>query len=208
MSERRIRPRTLENAFVRLEPHANEHREGLRAAAAGDAALFAYMPADISGSAFDRWFDWTSRVNDGAGELAFTVRRKADERIVGSTRYLNVELAHRRVEIGHTWYAREVWGGTVNPSCKFLLMRFAFDELELNRVELKCDARNKRLRAAILKLGTREEGTLRKHMVMPDGFVRDTVYFSVVADEWPAVSGALTRRLKGLERLRSLVKSQ
>jgi len=199
VSEKRIPPKTLENAFVHLEPHRDEHREGLRAAAAGDAALFAYMPADISGSAFDRWFDWTSRVSDGARELAFTVLRRADGRIVGSTRFLNIELAHKRVEIGHTWYAREAWGGAVNPSCKLLLMQFGFEDLELNRVELKCDARNARSRAAILKLGAKEEGTLRRHMVTFDGFVRDTVYFSVVAEEWPAVRDGLQQRLEGFD---------
>jgi RimJ/RimL family protein N-acetyltransferase len=195
VSDACIPAETLENAAVRLEPHAEEHRDGLRAAAAGDADLFAYMPADISGSAFDRWFDWTSRVSDGVRELAYTVRQQADGRIVGSTRFLNIELAHRRVEIGHTWYARDVWGGAVNPSCKFLLMQFGFEALKLNRIELKCDARNSRSRAAILKLGAKEEGTLRKHMVTSNGFVRDTVYFSVVADEWNDVKATLLRRL-------------
>lgn len=190
-----IDARPLENAHVRLEPHAEAHREGLRAAAAGDAALFAYMPADISGGGFDRWFDWTTSVSDGKRELALSVRRRSDGRIVGSTRFLNIELAHKRVEIGHTWYARDAWGGAVNPSCKYLLFQFGFDDLKLNRIELKCDARNARSRAAIAKLGAREEGTLRRHMVMFDGYVRDTVYFGVIADEWPAVRDGLERRL-------------
>ena len=190
-----IDARPLENAHVRLEPHAEAHRAGLREAAAGDAALFAYMPADISGGGFDRWFDWTKSVNDGKRELAFSVRRRSDGRIVGSTRYLNIELAHKRVEIGHTWYARDAWGGAVNPSCKYLLFQFGFEDLKLNRIELKCDARNARSRAAIAKLGAREEGTLRRHMVTFDGFVRDTVYFSVLAEEWPAVRDRLMQRL-------------
>ena len=193
----RIVAKALENGFVRLEPHAAPHRDGLRAAAAGDTALFAYMPADISGGGFDRWFDWTTSVSTGERELAFTVRRLSDGRIVGSTRYLNIELAHKRVEIGHTWYARDAWGGAVNPSCKFLLFQFGFEDLKLNRVELKCDARNARSRAAIAKLGAREEGTLRRHMVMFDGYVRDTVYFSVLAEEWPAVRAGLEKRLAG-----------
>ena len=195
MRETRIEAKRLENKHVCLEPHAEAQREGLRAAAADDAALFSFMPADISGRGFDRWFDWTSGVSDGKHELAFTVRRKGDGRIVGSTRYLNIELAHRRVEIGHTWYARDVWGGAVNPSCKYLLFSYAFDTLNFNRVELKCDARNTRSRAAILKLGAQEEGTLRRHMVTYDGFVRDTVYFSLVADEWPQARANLERRL-------------
>lgn len=194
-----IEARVLENRFVRLEPHGETHREGLRAAAKGDPALFAYMPADLSGGAFDRWFDWTTGVSDGKRELAFTVVRLADGRIAGSTRYLNIEIAHRRMEIGHTWYARDSWGGTVNPSCKYLLFGYAFDTLKFNRVELKCDARNTRSRAAILKLGALEEGTLRKHMVTYDGFIRDTVYFSVVAEEWPRVRAGLESRLAGMQ---------
>lgn len=103
------------------------------------------------------------------------------------------------MEIGHTWYARDSWGGTVNPSCKYLLFSYAFDTLKFNRVELKCDARNTRSRAAILKLGALEEGTLRKHMVTYDGFIRDTVYFSVVAEEWPRVRAGLESRLAGMQ---------
>ncbi|MCE9522927.1 MAG: GNAT family N-acetyltransferase [Alphaproteobacteria bacterium] len=190
-----IQTKVLENKFVRLEPHAEAHRDGLRAAAKADAPLFAFMPADISGSHFDRWFDWTASVSDGKRELAFSVIDTKADRIVGSTRYLNIELPHKRVEIGHTFYARDSWGGVVNPSCKSLLFAFAFDDLKLNRVELKCDARNSRSRAAILKLGAKEEGTLRQHMIMSDGFVRDTVYFSVVATEWPSVMTQLQRRI-------------
>ena len=195
MSIKRIEGKVLENRFVRLEPHEEGHRAGLREAARADSSLFAYMPADISGTAFDRWFDWTTSISDGGRELAFTVRRIADGAIVGSTRFLNIELAHRRVEIGHTWYHRAAWGGVVNPSAKFLLFSFGFDDLSLNRIELKCDARNARSRAAILKLGASEEGTLRRHMVLSDGFVRDTVYFSVLKDEWPHVRDGLERRL-------------
>jgi RimJ/RimL family protein N-acetyltransferase len=195
MHAKSIEAKVLENRFVRLEPHAEAHRAGLREAAHGDSDLFAYMPADISGGAFDRWFDWTTSVNDGRKELVFTVRRRADDAIVGSTRFLNIELAHKRVEIGHTWYRRDVWGGAINPSCKCLLFAFGFDDLGFNRIELKCDARNARSRAAILKLGATEEGTLRRHMVMFDGHVRDTVYFSVLKEEWPGVRASLERRL-------------
>lgn len=195
MNAKLIEAKTLENELVRLEPHAEAHRAGLREAARGDTDLFAYMPADISGNAFERWFDWTTSVSDGRKELVFTVRRLADDAIVGSTRFLNIELAHKRVEIGHTWYRRDVWGGAVNPSCKFLLFAFGFDEVGLNRIELKCDARNARSRAAILKLGATEEGTLRRHMVMSDGYVRDTVYFSVLKEEWPQVRRGLEHRL-------------
>jgi RimJ/RimL family protein N-acetyltransferase len=195
VSERAIEAKCLENRLIRLEPHAGAHREGQRGAALNDSDLFAYMPADLSGNQFDRWFDWTSTISDGRRELAFSVRRQSDGRLVGSTRFLNIELAHKRAEIGHTWYERSAWGSTVKPSCKYLLMEFAFEQLDLNRVELKCDARNLRSRQAILKLGATQEGTLRKHMVMFDGFVRDTIYFSVLKDEWSQVKAGLLHRL-------------
>jgi RimJ/RimL family protein N-acetyltransferase len=191
----RVEPVVLENAFVRLEPVDEPHRQGLRAAAKGDTPLFDYMPMDLSGDGFDRWFDWSRSVSDGRHELAFAVVRKSDGRIVGSTRYLNIDVANKRLEIGHTWYARDTWSSAVNPSCKFLLFEHSFEALGWNRVELKCDARNKRSRAAILKLGAKEEGTLRKHMVLRDGYVRDTIYFSVVADEWPSVRNVLRQRI-------------
>ncbi|MEQ1752566.1 MAG: GNAT family protein [Micropepsaceae bacterium] len=195
MSENRILPKLLEIDCIRLEPHAEAHREGLRQAAHNDAALFAYMPADLSGKGFDRWFDWTTGISDGKREMAWTVTDGQTGRIVGSTRYLNIELPHKRVEIGHTWYTRDAWGSLTNPSCKYLLLQFGFEELALNRIELKCDARNKRSCAAILKLGAREEGTLRSHMVMSDGYVRDTIYFSVLKAEWPLVKQSLLRRI-------------
>lgn len=194
----RVEPVVLQNAFVRLEPVDEAHREGLRLAARGDAALFDYMPVDLSGGDFDRWFDWSKKVSDGRHELAFTVIQKSDNRIVGSTRYLNIDAADKRLEIGHTWYARDTWSTAINPSCKFLLFEYGFEVLQWNRVELKCDARNTRSRAAILKLGAKEEGTLRKHMILRDGFVRDTVYFSIVAEEWPNVRERLSARIEQL----------
>jgi RimJ/RimL family protein N-acetyltransferase len=191
----KVEPVVLENAFVRLEPVEEPHREGLRGAAKGDTPLFDYMPMDLSGDDFDGWFDWSKGASDGRHERVFTVVRKPDNRIVGSTRYLNIDGANKRLEIGHTWYARDTWSSAVNPSCKFLLFAHAFEALKWNRVELKCDARNNRSRAAILKLGAKEEGTLRQHMILRDGYVRDTIYFSVVAAEWPGVRGALHNRI-------------
>jgi len=111
------------------------------------------------------------------------------------TRYLNIEEPHRKLEIGSTWYEPSVWAGAVNPECKLLLMRHAFERLGFNRVEYKTDLRNARSRAAILKLGAKQEGILRKHMIMADGHVRDSVYFSVIDEEWPGVKAGLEKRL-------------
>ena len=123
------------------------------------------------------------------------MRRLDDNALVGSTRYLAIEPAHRRLEIGHTWYAPSEWGGQVNPACKLALLRHAFETLGFNRVELKTDNRNLRSQTAIAKLGAVREGVFRAHMVRRDGTLRDSVYFSIVKSEWPAVRDRLTRRL-------------
>ncbi len=193
-----VAPVTLEGRFVRLEPLEERHRAGLRAVT-DDTAIWQYSPVDANGGPFDRWMDtWVDRslaVQGGGKDLVFVARRLKDDRIVGSTRYLNIEPSHHRLEIGSTWYVADARGTEVNPECKLLLMTHAFDALGAYRVELKCDARNVHSRAAIAKLGAKEEGTLRRHMMLGDGFVRDTVYFSVLDREWPSVSEGLERRL-------------
>jgi RimJ/RimL family protein N-acetyltransferase len=184
----------LEAAGVRLEPIAEAHREGLRAVAQAPE-IWAHMPAPAMGEAFDLWFDASVRIAAAGVEAVWVVRAPHNGALVGSTRYLNIEAAHARVEIGHTWYAPSVWAGVVNPACKFALMQYGFVELGLNRIELKTDIRNTRSQAAIGKLGAKREGVFRAHMIRPDGSLRDTVYFSVVRDEWPAVSEGLRARL-------------
>jgi RimJ/RimL family protein N-acetyltransferase len=192
-----MRPETplLENAYVRLEPLAEAHREGLRWAAGSEADLFQYMPADLTGAGFDAWMDWSL---NRPTEMVWTVIERATNLAAGSTRYLNVELAHKRVEIGYTWYSRRCWGGPVNPSCKFLLFQYGFEVLGLNRVELKTDARNARSRQAIARLGAKQEGIFRRHMVVQEGHIRDTVYFSLIAEEWPAAKAGLLARLSAI----------
>lgn len=189
-----MRPNTpvLENDFVRMEPLAEAHREGLRWAAGSEPDLFQFMPADLTGAGFDGWMDWSLSRD---AEMVWTVVERATNLIAGSTRYLNVELAHKRVEIGYTWYSRRCWGGPVNPSCKFLLFQYGFETLGLNRIELKTDARNARSRQAIARLGAKQEGIFRRHMVVQNGHIRDTVYFSLIAEEWPKARDGLLARL-------------
>lgn len=183
----------MEGRFVRLEALRPDHRESLRAAAA-DPAIWTFLPLDASGSEFDGWFDSSIKLHTTGAHLVFAVRRLDTGAIIGSTRYMCIESAHRRVEIGFTWYAALAHGGRVNPECKFLLLTYAF-EAGANRVELKTDARNEHSRAAIAKLGAREEGILRAHMVVRGGVIRDSVYFSVIRSEWPQVRQGLEARL-------------
>jgi RimJ/RimL family protein N-acetyltransferase len=126
--------------------------------------------------------------------ITFAVRRLADGALVGSTSFLNIVPEHERVEIGSTWYAPEAQATAVNPEAKYLLFGHAF-AAHYNRVELKTDSKNDRSRAAMKKMGATEEGTLRAHMWVPQGYYRDSVYFSVLAAEWPVVRAKLEARL-------------
>lgn len=121
----------------------------------------------------------------------FAVRHLPTGRLAGSTRYMNIERAHKRLEIGSTWYGLEFQRTAVNTETKLLLLTHAFEELQVNRVELKTDARNERSQQAMLRLGAKFEGTLRSHMITSTGYVRDTVYFSILRTEWPAVRAHL-----------------
>ncbi len=138
---------------------------------------------------------WVAARLFGPDQRAFVVVRNTDGAIVGSSSYMDIQPAHKHVEIGSTWYAAEARGTAVNPESKLLLLTHAFESLGCVRVTLKCDGRNERSQRAIAKLGATREGVLRKHRIQPDGFVRDTVYFSILPDEWPLVRERLRARL-------------
>jgi RimJ/RimL family protein N-acetyltransferase len=138
---------------------------------------------------FDRWFDDAIAAS---AEVPFAV--VVDGREVGSTRYLNFAPEHRRVEIGWTWLRRSEWGTGANVETKFLLLEHAFERHGLQRVEFKTDARNQQTRGALLALGARFEGIFRKHMILPSG-PRDSAWYGVTEDDWPAVKERLTERI-------------
>jgi len=189
-----IRAVALEAFGVRLEPLAEHHRAGL-ARAADAPEIWDHMPLSGQGDGFDRWFDAALAVGRTGEEAVWAVRTLHDQALVGGTRFLAIVAAHRRVELGHTWYAPAVWGSFVNPACKFALLAYAFEDLGLNRVEFKTDNLNLRSQAAIAKLGAVCEGVFRAHMVRRDGSLRDSVYYSITRDDWPAVREGLRRRL-------------
>lgn len=184
----------LTGSRVRLEPLAEPHREALRAAA-DDERLWAHTLTNARGAGFDAWFADALAERDAGRRAPFAVRRLADAQLLGSTSYLDINLPHKRIEIGSTWYLPSVWGTAVNPECKLLLLAHAFEVLGVNRVALITDARNERSQAAIAKLGAVREGILRSHMITQGGRVRDTVVFSIIAAEWPAVRAGLSARL-------------
>jgi N-acetyltransferase len=182
---------------VVLEPLAEEHAGELYVAATQDPRIWEWLDPDASASpaAFGAWFGAAVDAARRGDEVPFAVRDRRAGVLVGSTRYLALVPEHRRLEIGWTWYAPAVWGTGVNVECKLLLLGHAFERLGCSRVELKTDARNERSRAAILALGATFEGIFRKHMHQRYG-VRDTAWYSVVDDEWPAVKSRLEARLR------------
>ena len=183
----------LDGRFVRLEPLEELHREPVRRAAQ-HPEIFTVTTSAL-GALYDPYIDNVLKRSAGGQELGFAVLHKPSGRYVGMTRYLYIEEAHRRLEIGGTWYEPAVWAGPVNPECKLLLMQHVFEALKFVRVEFKTDARNARSRAAILRLGATQEGILRKQMIMADGYIRDSVLFSIIDSDWPAVKAGLEKRL-------------
>ena len=189
---------TLSGVRAQLEPLGERHLPGLLAAAA-DPATWTWMPARLTDeTALRAWLTDALRARDAGAELPFAIIEAAGARVVGSTRYLAIAPAHRRLEIGWTWLTPERWGTGINVEAKLLPLAHAFDRLGAMRVEFKTDARNERSRAAIVALGARFEGIFRKHMRMPDGRIRDSAWYAIVDDEWPAVRSRLEARLEAL----------
>jgi N-acetyltransferase len=181
---------------VVVEPLAAEHEEGLVEAAVAPE-MFQWMPVDMASSrdALHEWVSSTLAAAQAGHEVPYTILDRNSGRIMGSTRFLDLRLEHLRAEIGWTWVTRGAWRSGVNVETKLLLLGHAFESAGLRRVEFKTDARNERSRGALLALGAQFEGIFRKHMVVRDGGPRDSAYYSVIDDDWPAVKRALQARL-------------
>ena len=189
-------PVTLTGKHIRLEPMRPAH--ALALLEAGRAAeIWEWMPSrPLDPAVMEGWLQTAMQAEATGREYPFVVIHVATGRLVGSTRYLEVHENDRNVEIGWTWYAPDTWGGVVNPEAKYLLMRHAFEDWGAIRVALKTDIRNLHSQAAIKKLGAKYEGMLRNQRIRPDGSYRDTVIFSVIESEWPAVKARLEARLR------------
>ncbi len=184
---------TLENAHVRLEPLSPGHAEELAEAAAGlEHAWYTSVPSPESVEAdVARRLEW----RDEGHMNPWAIRRLDTGRLVGETTFCNIDQPNRHVEIGHTWLATSAQGTGVNPAAKLLLMQHAFQACEAIAVELRTHWHNRQSRAAIERLGAKQDGVLRNHRIMPDGTLRDTVSYSVLPHEWPAVRRGLQERL-------------
>ena len=185
-------PNMLTGRFVALEPLEERHHADL-IRLAEDKAIWTYIPLDLS-EGFAARLPWFVQEMAKGTQMTFAVRRLADGAIVGSTSNLAITPHDAKVEIGASWYVADAQGTSVNPEAKYLLLENAF-AAGYNRVEFKTDSKNLRSRAALKKLGATEEGILRGHMWMPQGYFRDSVYFSILAAEWPRVKADLERRL-------------
>ena len=180
----RIRER-LVGRIVVLEPLEPAHADGLRAAAA-DERIWTWMTTrDVEA--------WIARALAATDTVHYAVVR--DSTVVGSSSYLSLAPEHLRLEIGNTWMNPSTWGTGANVEAKYLLLRHAFEALGCRRVEFKTDAKNERARAALAALPAEFEGIHRKHMVVRDGERRDSAWYAVIDDDWPAVKAALERRL-------------
>jgi RimJ/RimL family protein N-acetyltransferase len=187
-----IRPITLEGRAVRLVPLAVEHAAELADISPPDLFVYHFPPREFTPAGFAELIGF---LTTAPGYCPFAILERATGRIAGATAFLDIRPEHRGLEIGFTWIA-EPWQGTaVNPESKYLLLRHAFDDQQAVRVQLKTDLRNVHSQRAIEKLGAVREGVLRKHMIRPDGYVRDTVMYSIIAEEWPGVRKGLEERL-------------
>jgi len=187
-----VRPVVLEGRHVRLEPLTEAHIPGLAQIGMGQDFWQFMLYGDMKTE--DDIANWVcemlSRAERGT-DLPFAAIHLASGRVAGATRYLNIVPKDRGLEIGGTWYGLEFQRTPVNTECKYLLMRHAFETLGCIRVQLKADLRNERSQKAIERIGAKKEGVLRNHLILPDGRVRDSVFYSILDTEWLEVKKRL-----------------
>ncbi len=191
-----VRPVTLTGRYVRLEPLSEAHVRGL-AAIGAEQSIWQYMPYGFVQTEDDMrgWVrDLLAHAAEGT-DLPFAAIDLASGCVAGATRYMEIRPAHYGLEIGGTWYGAQYRRTPVNTECKYLLLEHAFERLQCIRVQLKTDSRNERSQRAIERLGAVREGVLRKHLILPDGHVRDSIYYSILDTEWPGVKVRLQEML-------------
>jgi N-acetyltransferase len=190
-------PLTLEGSVVRLEPIRDEHAELFWDVAKDDLEdIFRWIPYSMrTPEDFQRLIEKAFVEQERGESVVFATVERRSRRVIGSTRFMNIDRVNRRVEIGSTWIAPAWQRTSVNTEAKYLMLRHAFEVWGCMRVELKTDALNQKSRNAILRIGAKEEGMLRRHLITWTGRVRDTVYFSILDSEWPEVKMRLDAKL-------------
>ena len=193
--EMKVEPVVREGVHVRLEPLSRTHLPGLCEVGL-EEELWRWIPTPVRTAADMAGYVELALKEQAEGlSLPFAQMERATGRVIGSTRYMNIERTHHRVEIGCTWIGQEWQRSAANTEAKYLLLRHAFETLGCMRVELKTDSLNEKSRAAILRIGAKQEGIFRNHMITSTGRIRHTVYFSIVDSEWSGVKAELERRL-------------
>ena len=196
MDDRFIAPVTLRGTHASLEPLAVAHLEAIRAAAADGALWRLWYTSVPAPEKTSEWLDTALDQRQRTGAMPFAVRDSVSGDVVGSTRYFSVDAINRRLEIGHTWYAKRAQRTPINTECKLLLLAHAFETLGCIAVEFRTHWFNQASRESIARLGAKQDGVLRNHQLMPDGSRRDTVVFSILDTEWPAVKVHLRHLLE------------
>lgn len=185
----------LENSRVRLEPLTTEHIDNLLPYATNPKLWRGNNTIKITGrDDLEQYVQTALKERDSGQSIPFAVFDKKMNVYAGSTRFANIVWEHKRIEIGWTWIGQEFQGSGLNKAMKYELLNYCFEELLMNRVELKTNELNNQSRQAILSLGAKEEGVLRNHMIMYDGKLRNTVYYSITKEEWPMVKEKLQNR--------------
>jgi RimJ/RimL family protein N-acetyltransferase len=190
------RPVTLTGQVVSLEPLSMEHADALLEAAQSEEIWLYTLDQPRTREAMQDYIARALGDRDSQTAMPFAVRHLPTNRLIGCTRYVNIAPLRRGLEIGFTWYAPQFWRTAVNTECKYLLLKHAFETLGCLRVEFQTMSGNARSRAAILRLGAREEGLLRSRIVRRDGQRFDSIFFSILDHEWPAVKARLEDALK------------
>ncbi|MEO1715129.1 MAG: GNAT family protein [Bacteroidota bacterium] len=190
------KPLRLEGQYVHLIPLESKHRNDLIKAASDGELWELWYTSVPSESTVDSYLATALAMQASGSGLPFAVWHVESEQIIGSTRYCNIDQAHRRLEIGYTWYAKTYQRSAVNAECKLLLLEYAFETLKTMAVELRTHYFNTRSREAIARLGAKQDGILRQHRIDEHGRKRDTVVFSILDSEWPAVRFGLEERLR------------
>ena len=186
---------TLEGNTVMLVPMETSHLDGLWEAGQNQS-IWEFTSSKVSSKEDMKKVIEAAMVEREKGtQIPFIVLDKQTDKIVGSSRYLDNSKAHKSLEIGWTWYSPVYWRTGVNTETKLLLLQYAFEKMEVNRVQFCTDSRNVRSQNAIARLGAQREGVLRKHRMIADGYIRDTVVFSIIKEEWPQIKTGLQDKL-------------
>ncbi len=185
----------LENEWVLLRPLQKEDRLALKEAA-NDARIWTHMSIELlTDEAISHYMKTVFEQYETGESFLFVVIDKLTNKLVGATSFLDISIPHKRLEIGATWYHPSVWRTHINTNCKYLLLQYGFEHLQLNRIQIKTGHENERSQRAIERIGAHKEGILRNHMVQRNGQIRHTVMYSITKEDWENVKALFTEEL-------------